>query len=138
MPYGKAVQRDIEDVPAGPLEPGGHAAQLVVLLQQQHAAAGAGQHVGRRQAGQAAADDDDVVLVLGVFEKIAGHAVEDAGDGGTVVDAETDEFLIILRALWLVDKGVDYFAGSSQIMKPVVGGPGFKRSDEFVTDEEPM
>ena len=30
----KAVQRDIEDVPAGPAEPGGHAAELVMLLEQ--------------------------------------------------------------------------------------------------------
>ncbi len=70
----KAVQRDIEDVPAAALEPGGHAAELVVLLEQQHAMAGAGQRVGRGQPGQAAADDDHVVLVAGAFEKIFGHA----------------------------------------------------------------
>ncbi len=77
----KAVQRDIEDVPAGPLEPGGHAAELVVLLQQQHAAAGAAENVGRGQPGQAAADDDDVVFVFGVFEKIAGHEALDTQNG---------------------------------------------------------
>ena len=79
MPYGKAVQRDVEDVPAGPLEPGGHAAELVVLLEQQHAAARAGQDVGGGQPGQAAADDDDVVFVAGIFEKILRHWYGSAG-----------------------------------------------------------
>ena len=83
MPYGKAVQGDIEDVPAGALEPGGQAAELVVLLEQEHAAPGPGQNIGGGQARQAAADDDDVVFVLGVFEEVAGHGrrMRDAGCG---------------------------------------------------------
>ena len=58
---GKAVQRDVEDVPAAAAEPGGQPAQLVVLFGQQHGAAGAGQRVGGRHAAQPAADHDDVV-----------------------------------------------------------------------------
>ena len=61
--------------PPRPLEPGGHAAELVVLLEQQHAAPGPRQHVGRRQPGQAAADDEHVVFVASVFEKVFGHAI---------------------------------------------------------------
>ena len=89
MPYGKAVQRDIEDVPARPLEPRRHAAELVVLLEQQHAPPGPRQHVRRRQPGQAAADDDDVVLVLGVFEKIRGMTYEPTDGGKSRIDVSS-------------------------------------------------
>ena len=73
MPTGKPCSEMSKMCPPRPLEPGGHAAELVVLLQQQHAMPGAGQRVGGGQSGQAAADDDAVVLVGDVFEKIFGH-----------------------------------------------------------------
>ena len=73
----KAVQRDVEDVPAAAAEPGGQPAQLVVLLGQQHAVAGPGQGVGGGHAAQAAADDDDVVVVAEVLRRVGGH--RDAG-----------------------------------------------------------
>ena len=104
---GEAVERDIEDVAAGPLEPGGHAAELVVLFEQQHAAAGAGQHVGGGQAGQAAADDDDVVFVFGVFEEIAGHGWGMRG-GCWMLDAANAAILVNRVFYWR----------SSQMIKP--------------------
>ena len=70
------MQRDVEDVPAGALEPGGHAAELVVLLEEEHATSGPSQHVGRGQPGQAAADHDDVVFVFGVLEEVAWHSLQ--------------------------------------------------------------
>ena len=81
---GKAVQRDVEDVSARPLEPGGQPAELVVLLQQQHANGPPAQDVGGGQAGQAAADDDHVVLVADSCEKIFRHrqAVNRHGGSG--------------------------------------------------------
>jgi hypothetical protein len=54
-------------MPARPLEPRGHAAELVVLFEQQDASPGSREHVGGREASEAAADDDDVVLILGIF-----------------------------------------------------------------------
>ena len=59
--------------PPRPLEPGGHAAELVVLLEQQAPMAAARQRVGGGHAGQAAADDDAVVLVANALEEIFGH-----------------------------------------------------------------
>ncbi len=67
------MQRDVEDMPAAAMEPGGQPAEFRMLLGQQHGAAGAGQDVGRGHAAQPAADDDDVVVIAEVFEGSGGH-----------------------------------------------------------------
>ncbi len=70
---GEAVERDVEDVPAFPLEPRRHAAEVVVMLQEQHGIAAGRQPIGGGQPGQARADDDRVVLGLDALEPVAGH-----------------------------------------------------------------
>ena len=72
-PEREAVQRDIENVPVFPLEPGGHAAQLVMVLQQQHRIPGPRENIGRSQAGESSTDDDHVVVVARTFEEVFGH-----------------------------------------------------------------
>jgi hypothetical protein len=62
------MQRDIEDVPALPLEPRGQPAQLAMMFQKQHRMSASGKHIGATQACQAAADHDGVVLRFQVLE----------------------------------------------------------------------
>ena len=69
----KTVQRNIENVAAGPAKPSGHAAEFVMLLQQKNTMPGAGQRVGAGQPGQSAANDDAIVFVGDALKKIAGH-----------------------------------------------------------------
>ena len=70
-PEREPVQRDVEDVAALALEPGGEAAVVVVLLDDADAAAGAREDVGGGEAAEARADDDDVVAVPGALQGVA-------------------------------------------------------------------
>ena len=77
---GKPVEGDVEDMPAGPAEPGGQAAQTVVLFQQQHGVAGPGKRIGGRHSGQSRADNDDIVLIAGALEEVAWHGESERKD----------------------------------------------------------
>ena len=70
---GKAMERDVEDVPTLALEPRRHAAEVVVVLQQQDCIAACRQPVGGGQAGKPRADDDHVILGLDVSEPVLRH-----------------------------------------------------------------
>ena len=67
---GKAVQRDIEDMPALAMKPRGQPAEFVMLFDQQHRMARPGERVRGRHAGQTGADDDDVVGIAEIIELI--------------------------------------------------------------------
>jgi protein SCO1/2 len=69
----EAMQRDIEDVPTRPFEPGSHSAQFVMLLAEQDTPTRPGQGVGGGQSGQAGTDYHHVVFILGVFQEIFRH-----------------------------------------------------------------
>src|SRR5207244_13413036 len=70
---GKAMERDVEDVPTLALEPRRLAAEVVVVLQQQDCVAAGCQPVGGGQAGKPRADDDHVILGLDVSEPVLRH-----------------------------------------------------------------
>src|SRR5256712_8244079 len=61
---GKAMERDVEDVPTLALEPRRHAAEVVVVLQQQDCIAAGCQPVSGGQAGQPPAPDHSGQLAL--------------------------------------------------------------------------
>jgi len=69
----EAMEGDVEDVPAFPLEPRRHAAKVVVVLQQQDRIVAGRQPVGGGQAGEPRADDDHFVFGLDVSEPVLRH-----------------------------------------------------------------
>jgi hypothetical protein len=72
-PDRKAVERNIEDMPALAGEPGGQPAKLVVMLEEEHAVAGLREHICARKAPQAAPDDDHIILVGDTFKPVVSH-----------------------------------------------------------------
>src|SRR5438132_4291602 len=70
---GKAMERDVEDVPTLALEPRRHAAEVVVVLHQQDCIAAGCQPVSGGQAGKPRAEDDHVILGLDVSEPVLRH-----------------------------------------------------------------
>ena len=70
---GKAVQRNIKNVPAFAGEPRREAAELIVVFEQEDFVAGLGQDIGPRQTAQAGAYDNHVVFIRDTFEPIVSH-----------------------------------------------------------------
>jgi ABC-type branched-subunit amino acid transport system substrate-binding protein len=83
------VQRDVEHVPAAPLEPRGEAAEVVVLLEQADAVSGAPEDVRRGHSAEPAADD--VVRALkrhGTGAQIVATSLADPGAFARALGAE--------------------------------------------------